>query len=69
MTESADPQVKGFLALLATRRAPRTVEAYKRDLAQLSAFLGKSPAKATTERTNIKVAETPSLFRFFMFSP
>ena len=29
----ADPQVEGFLALLAARRAPRTVEAYRRDLA------------------------------------
>ena len=28
----ADPQVEGFLALLAARRAPRTVEAYRRDL-------------------------------------
>ena len=28
-----DPDVEGFLALLAARRAPRTVEAYRRDLA------------------------------------
>jgi len=28
-----------------------------------------SPAKATTARTNIKVTETPGLFRFFMLSP
>src|SRR5687767_5556851 len=29
----SDPEVDGFLALLAARRAPRTVEAYRRDLA------------------------------------
>jgi integrase/recombinase XerD len=41
--------VERFLALLATRRAPRTVEAYRRDLAQLAAFLGGSPDGAKTE--------------------
>ena len=35
--------------------------------AQGGAFV--SPAKAATARTHIKVTETPSLFRFFMFSP
>src|SRR4029079_12706427 len=44
-----DPDVEGFLALLAARRAPKTVEAYRRDLAQLGAFLGKPVAKATLE--------------------
>jgi integrase/recombinase XerD len=44
-----DPHVDGFLALLAARRAPRTVEAYRHDLQQLSAFLGHSPADATTD--------------------
>ena len=44
-----DPDVDGFLALLAARRSPRTVDAYRRDLAQLAAFLGKSPAGATVE--------------------
>jgi site-specific recombinase XerD len=44
----ADPAVEGFLALLAARRAPRTVDAYRRDLADLSFFLGRSPADATT---------------------
>ena len=43
------PEVERFLALLATRRAPRTVEAYRRDLGQLTAFLGGSPADAKTE--------------------
>ncbi len=39
----------GFLALLAARRAPRTVDAYRRDLADLARFLGKPPAEATEE--------------------
>lgn len=44
-----DPAVEGFLALLAARRAPRTVEAYRRDLAALEAHLGRSPATAGAE--------------------
>src|SRR5262249_39946607 len=44
-----DPHVEGFLALLAARRAPRTVDAYRRDLAQLAAFLAGPPSDATTE--------------------
>ena len=44
-----DPDVEGFLALLAARRAPKTVEAYRRDLTQLGAFLGKPVAQATLE--------------------
>src|SRR5918995_2552470 len=44
----ADPAVDGFLALPAARRAPRTVDAYRRDLADLAAFLGRSPEDATT---------------------
>jgi integrase/recombinase XerD len=43
-----DPEVEGFLALLAARRAPRTVDAYGRDLRGLGAFLGASVARATT---------------------
>jgi integrase/recombinase XerD len=42
----ADPDVEGFLALLAARRAPRTVDAYRRDLADLAAYLGRPPASA-----------------------
>jgi integrase/recombinase XerD len=38
--------VEGFLALLAARRAPRTVDAYRRDLADLAAYLGRPPASA-----------------------
>ena len=49
-TDAADPAVEGFLALLAARRAPRTVDAYRRDLADLSAYLGSSPADASAEQ-------------------
>jgi len=41
-----DP-VESFLALSATRLAPRTVEAYRRDLTDFAAFLQASPATAT----------------------
>jgi len=44
-----DRDVEAFLALLAARRSPRTVDAYRRDLAHLSAFLGKQLAGATRE--------------------
>ena len=33
-----DPEVEAFLAVSAARLAPRTVEAYRRDLAQLAAW-------------------------------
>jgi integrase/recombinase XerD len=42
-----DREVEGFLALLAARRAPRTVDAYRRDLAQLRAFLDRPIAQAS----------------------
>jgi integrase/recombinase XerD len=45
----SDSAVEGFLALLAARRAPRTVDAYRRDLADLAEWLGKAPREATTE--------------------
>ena len=43
------PHVEAFLALLAARRSPRTVDAYRRDLADLASFLGRSPATATID--------------------
>ena len=52
-----DTQVEGFLALLAARRAPRTVEAYRRDLAHLARFLGASPATATLDDLERYLAE------------
>jgi integrase/recombinase XerD len=44
-----DPDVEGFLALLAARRSPRTVDAYRRDLGALAAFLEKPLARASVE--------------------
>jgi integrase/recombinase XerD len=41
--------LQGYLALLQAQRSPRTVEAYRRDLTALEAFLGKPIASATTE--------------------
>jgi len=52
-----DREVEGFLALLATRRAPRTVDAYRCDLAHLTDFLGASPSTAGTEDLERYVAE------------
>ena len=52
-----DPDVEGFLALLAARRAPRTVEAYRRDLEALEAFLGHGPGSATTEEIESYLAD------------
>ena len=52
-----DPAVEGFLALLAARRAPRTVEAYRRDLADLAAHLGGSPATAGSEEIESWLAD------------
>ena len=42
-----DLAVESFLALLGARRSARTVDAYRRDLADLAAFLGRSPADAS----------------------
>jgi integrase/recombinase XerD len=52
-----DPEIEGFLALLATRRAPKTVEAYRRDLAALAAWLDRPVAQVTTEQLEQYVAE------------
>jgi integrase/recombinase XerD len=49
--------VEGFLALLAARRAPRTVDAYRRDLDSLGRSLGHSPAIATTEELELWIAD------------
>jgi integrase/recombinase XerD len=52
-----DPAVESFLALSAARLAPRTVEAYRRDLRDLTEHLQGSPADATTEQLQNYVAE------------
>jgi integrase/recombinase XerD len=51
-----DPDVEGFLALLVTRRAPRTVEAYRRDLSALGAWLDAPIANVTTEQLEQYIA-------------
>ena len=56
-----DPEVEGFLALAAARLAPRTVDAYRRDLAALTAFLGHGPAAATTPELERYLAARPLL--------
>jgi len=53
---SRDSAVDSFLALSATRLAPRTVEAYRRDLADVAGFLETSPDKATPDRLAAYVA-------------
>jgi integrase/recombinase XerD len=57
MTKRADPAVEGFLALAAARLAPRTVEAYGRDLAHFSAWLDRSPARASADDVAAYVAQ------------
>ena len=52
-----DPAVESFLVLSAARLAPRTVEAYRRDLTDLAAHLGGSPAAATTAQLETYVAQ------------
>ena len=47
--DRADAQVEAFLALLAARRAPRTVDAYRRDLDSLARSVGHPPGTASTE--------------------
>jgi integrase/recombinase XerD len=58
MTErTRDPELEGFLALSAARLAPRTVEAYRRDLEALADWLGHSPTSVTTEELECYLAE------------
>jgi integrase/recombinase XerD len=50
MTErTRDPEVEAFLAVSAARLAPRTVDAYRRDLTAFAGWLGRAPSKATSE--------------------
>src|SRR5215203_2798035 len=58
MTEpTPDPELDGFLALLTTRRAPRTVDAYRRDLQQLAAWRKGPVGQTTTEELERWLAE------------
>jgi integrase/recombinase XerD len=52
-----DPELDAFLALSAARLAPRTVEAYRRDLTGLAAWLGRPLASAQTEELERWIAE------------
>jgi integrase/recombinase XerD len=56
-TPTLGPEVEGFLALLATRRAPKTVDAYRRDLTALTAWLGRPVGDITTEQLEEYLAE------------
>src|SRR5947207_15832860 len=52
-----DPEVEGFLALLSATRAPRTVDAYRRDLDDIAARLEKPLHSVTTEDLERYLAE------------
>jgi len=52
-----DPELDGFLALLAARRSPRTVDAYRRDLVHLQSWLGRPVASAGTDELNRYIAQ------------
>jgi integrase/recombinase XerD len=52
-----DPELEGFLALLAAQRAPRTVDAYRRDLGAIGRWLGRPLATLTTEELERYLAE------------
>jgi integrase/recombinase XerD len=54
---SADPDVEGFLALLAAQRSPRTVDAYRRDLRDFADSSRARVARATTVDVERYVAE------------
>src|SRR6266498_1045814 len=54
---ASDPEIEGFLALLAARRAPKTVDAYRRDLRALGDWLGGPPSKATSQDLERWLAE------------
>jgi integrase/recombinase XerD len=56
-TTPPDSDVEAFLALLAARRAPRTVEAYRRDLSAFHDWLAQPVARAATQDIERYVAE------------
>jgi integrase/recombinase XerD len=53
---STQPSVDSFLALSTARLAPRTVEAYRRDLAAFCSWLGAPPDDATPDQLTAYVA-------------
>jgi integrase/recombinase XerD len=52
-----DPELESFLALLAARRAPRTVEAYRRDLGDLAAWLSRPVSTASADDLRTYLAD------------
>ena len=50
MSDHIDHDVERFLLLLAARRSPRTVDAYRRDLASFAASIDGPVATASTEQ-------------------
>src|SRR5437588_10280105 len=56
-TAARDADLEGFLALLAATRAPRTVDAYRRDLLDLTARVGGPLSAVTTEELERYLAE------------
>jgi len=56
-TAPRDPDLEGFLALLAARRAPRTVDAYRRDLTAFADWLGGPVGRASVEELETYLAE------------
>ena len=52
-----DPDVERYLLFLAARRSPRTVDAYRRDLAALGAFRDGAVGDATLEELERWIAE------------
>ena len=57
VTTRPDPDLDSFLALLATQRSARTVDAYRRDLAQLAAWRAGPVMQTTTEELERWLAE------------
>jgi integrase/recombinase XerD len=52
-----DPATQSFLALSAARLAPRTVDAYRRDLEQFRTWLGAGPGGASVEQLEAYLAQ------------
>ena len=53
---ASDPDVERYLLSLQARRSPRTVDAYRRDLAALHSFLDKNVSQVTPEELESWVA-------------
>jgi integrase/recombinase XerD len=52
-----DPDVESYLLLLAARRSPRTVEAYRRDLGSLAAHRGGPAGEASSDELQAWLAQ------------